>query len=70
MQNQKSHAKSSQIFEKGILAGQRYRRMEDQKRWPGLALNLFFLYLVKKNIIRRANGKKLENSNWFITNTK
>ena len=37
--NQKSHAmKSSEIFERGIFVGQRYRRMEDQKPWPGLAL--------------------------------
>ena len=41
--NQKSHAmKSSEIFEKGIFVGQRYRRMEDQKPWPGLALNREF----------------------------
>ena len=38
--NQKSHAmKSSEIFERGIFVGQRYRRMEDQKPWPGLGLN-------------------------------
>ena len=41
--NQKSHAmKSSEIFERGIFVGQRYRRMEDQKPWPGLALNREF----------------------------
>ena len=41
--NQKSHAmKSSEIFEKGIFEGQRYCRMEDQKPWPGLALNREF----------------------------
>ena len=41
--NQKSHAmKSSEIFEKGLFVGQRYRRMEDQKPWPGLALNREF----------------------------
>ena len=38
--NQKSHAmKLSEIFERGIFVGQRYRRMEDQKLLPGLALN-------------------------------
>ena len=38
--NQKSHAMtSSEIFERGTFCGQRYRRMEDQKPWPGLALN-------------------------------
>ena len=41
--NQKSHAmKSSENFERGIFIGQRYRRMEDQKPWPGLALNREF----------------------------
>ena len=36
---QNSHAmKSSEIFERGIFVGQRYRRMEDQKPWPVLAL--------------------------------
>ena len=34
--------KSSEIFERGIVVGQRYRRMEDQKPWPGLALNREF----------------------------
>ena len=27
--------KSSEIFERGNFVGQRYRRMEDQKPWPG-----------------------------------
>ena len=41
--NQKLHAiKSSEIFERGIFGGQRYRRMEDQKSWPGLALKREF----------------------------
>ena len=41
--NQKSHAmKSSEIFERGMFVGQRYRRMEDPKPWPGLALNREF----------------------------
>ena len=41
--NQKLHAmKSSEIFERRIFVGQRYRRMEDQKPWPGLALNREF----------------------------
>ena len=42
--NQKSHAMtSSEIFERGTnFVGQRYRRMEDQKPWPGLALNREF----------------------------
>ena len=41
--NQKSHAmKSSEIFDRGIFVGQRYRRMEDQKPWPSLALNREF----------------------------
>ena len=26
----------------GLFMGQRYRRMEDQKPWPGLACNLGF----------------------------
>ena len=30
---------SSEIFERGILVGQKYRRMYDQQSWPGLALN-------------------------------
>ena len=34
--------KSSKIFERGIFVGERYRRMEDQKPWPGLALNREF----------------------------
>ena len=43
MANQKLHAiKSSEIFKKGIFVGQRYRRMEDQKLWPGLALTREF----------------------------
>ena len=33
---------STEIFEKGIFVGQRYRRMEDQKPWPGLAINREF----------------------------
>ena len=41
--NHKSHAMtSSEIFKRGIFAGQRYRRMEGQKQWPGLALNQTF----------------------------
>ena len=41
--NQKSHAiKLSEIFARGFFVGQRYRRMEDQKPWPGLALNQEF----------------------------
>ena len=41
--NQKSHAmKSSEIFGRGIFVGQRYRRMEDQKPWPGLVLHREF----------------------------
>ena len=41
--NQKSHAmKPSEIFERGIFVEQRYRRMEDQNPWPGLALNREF----------------------------
>ena len=41
--SQKSHAmKSSEIFERGIFVGQKCRRMEDQKPWPGSALNREF----------------------------
>ena len=41
--NQKLHAmKLSEIFERGIFVGQRYRRIKDQKPWPGLALNREF----------------------------
>ena len=40
--NLKLHAiKSSEIFERGIFVGQRYR-MEDQMPWPGLPLNREF----------------------------
>ena len=34
--------KSLEIFIRGIFVGQRYRRMEDQKPWPGLALKREF----------------------------
>ena len=34
--------KSLEIFERGIFVGQSYRRIEDQKPWPGLALNREF----------------------------
>ena len=34
--------KSSEIFERGTFVGQKYRRMEDQKPWAGLALNREF----------------------------
>ena len=27
---------SSEIFKRGICAGQRYRRMKGQKPWPGV----------------------------------
>ena len=41
--NHKSHYDVSKIFRKDkLLGGQRYRRMEDQKRGPGLACNLGF----------------------------
>ena len=30
---------SSEIFLRGTFCGQRYRKMYDQKPWPGLALN-------------------------------
>ena len=30
---------SSEIFERGTLCWEKYRRMEEQKLWPGLALN-------------------------------
>ena len=58
--NQKSHAmKSSEIFDRGIFVEQRYRRIEDQKAWPGLALNREFF-----------KGKwlkpKVTNENLFI----
>ena len=57
---QKSHAmKSSEIFERGIFAGQRYRKMEDQKPWPGLALNREFSK-------RRRLKSKVTNENLFI----
>ena len=39
-----------------FFVGQRYRKMEDQKPWPGLALNQEFFK-------RRALKPKLKNEN-------
>ena len=41
--NHKLHAMTpSKIFKRGTFFGERYRRMEDQKPWPGLALKQGF----------------------------
>ena len=38
--NHKSHAMTpSEVFVRGTFVGQRYRRMDDQKHWPCLALH-------------------------------
>ena len=53
--------KSSEISERGIFVGQRYRRMEDQKPWPGLALNREFSK-------RRGLKTKFTNENIVYSN--
>ena len=59
--NHKSHAMtSSEIFERNFFVGQRYRRMEDQKPWPGFSPNQDFA----KGRRFKPKSKKCKCLNW------